>query len=282
MDQSGALSSFPKPGPGLKAVLGLIAVVGVLEALFVNWIGMKGILSALWCTPDGVLHAELWRLLTAGIVTDPRSIGPLFFTLIGLYFLSPDLERRWGAWRFVRFLAWSTILGYALAVAVDRLAPESIEQLHPGPMYGATAAITATAIAWSRVNAQAQVRLFFVLPMSGRALFWVTVGFCCLGVLYPDAGGSGMVAPFGGILAGMLMTGEPSPLRRAYLLIKLALLRGRARGRVPTARDIILAKQPILKKARGDRPALRVVQGGAGLEDELKKRQPSKDKRYLN
>jgi len=114
--------------------------------------------------------------------------------------------------------------------------------------------------------------------VSGRALFWVTVGYCVLGVIYPPASlPEGMVAPFGGVLTGVLLSGDPSPLRRAYLRVKLALLRGRG-GRVPTAHEIAFGTKP---PRHGRRPPLRVVQGGQGGSsgdgDD-----PPKDKRYLN
>jgi hypothetical protein len=89
----------------------------------------------------------------------------------------------------------------------------------------------------------------------------------------------GDVSAFGGVLAGFTMVGEPSMMRRAFLHMKLALLRRRAGGKIPTARDILRAKEPILKKPRGDRPPLRVVHGGGGTDDP---KPSAKDKRYLN
>ena len=58
------------------------------------------------------------------------------------------------------------------------------------------------------------------------------------------------------------------------------MLRSRYGG-VPTAADIVRSKGPILRKARGDRPPLRVVQGGQADEHD-KANEPPKDKRYLN
>jgi hypothetical protein len=86
----------------------------------------------------------------------------------------------------------------------------------------------------------------------------------------------GVVAPFGGVAAGLLFSGTPSPLRRAWLHLKLAVLRHRS-GSV-SAQDLIAPKTP--KRSRSGAPPLRVVSGG--LEDVLKKRTPPKDKRYLN
>jgi hypothetical protein len=211
----------------------------------------------------------------------------LIFTLFGLYFLSPDLERRWGTARFLLFLGASVVLGNVLAIAVDRATPESLELLHPPMLYGANAALVGTAIAWGVHNREQQVNLFMVLPVRGQTLIWITIGGCFLYLLY-----QGDVAAFGGVVTGLTMVGEPSALRRAYLQLKLALLRTRSRGRTPTAAEILRSKDPILRKARGDRPPLRIVQGGAGTGagdhgarddgDPPKDKHDKRDKRYLN
>jgi membrane associated rhomboid family serine protease len=271
-------------GPGLKSVLALIAGVGLLEAVLVSWVGMKEAWVLLACVPEKVLHGQLWRLLTAGVLTDISHPMGLLFTLVGLYFLSPDLEKRWGTGRFLLFLALSTILGNALAIAVDLLAPQSLALLHPPLLYGASAALVGTAVAWGVYNRGQQVLLFMIMPVSGQTLIWITVGGCFLYLLY-----LGDVTSFGGLVTGLTMVGEPSVMRRAYLRLKLAMLRSRQGGGGGpfTADDIVRSKGPILRKGRaekGDRPPLRVVQGGQGgpPDERGKASDPPKDKRYLN
>src|SRR5277367_2890351 len=95
MNGPGQLSfAFPKLGRGLKAVLLTLFVVGVLESVAFD--SLSGFFAALTCNTSAVLHGQVWRLLTAGLLTDPHRIAPLLFTLVGLYFFSADLEARWG------------------------------------------------------------------------------------------------------------------------------------------------------------------------------------------
>jgi hypothetical protein len=82
------------------------------------------------------------------------------------------------------------------------------------------------------------------------------------------------MAPFGGFLVGLGLAGSPSILRRTYLQMKLAILKRQAGPGARTGR--ISARKP--RPAGG--PELRVLPGG--LEEELRKREPPKDKRYLN
>lgn len=266
---------FPRPGPVLRAVLWGVAGLALFSAL-AQWVpGGDRMLAALVFQPTLIMHGQVWRLLTAALVSPPGpgSVPHLFFTLIGLYFLSPDLERRWGGARFGIFLASCLVGGYVLAFAVDQL-PVPGALLHPPVLYGMGAAITGTAVAWSRENANLEVRLFFVVPVKGRQLLWLTVGWCVLAVIFQDAPMEGVVAPFGGIVAGLLFGGSPSPLRAAYLNWKLASLKKKTGG---LSAQAMLA--PTTKRRSGG-PPLRVVQGG--LDDDSPKREPPRDKRYLN
>jgi membrane associated rhomboid family serine protease len=266
-------------GPGLKGVLIAIAATGLLQALLVNWLGIEDVLLALVCIPEKVIHGQIWRLLTAGFLTDISHPGELIFTLIGLVFLSPDLERRWGTRRFLVFLALSVIVGNLLAIGVGLVAPDGLHLLHRSALYGANAALVGTAIAWGVCNRDQTVNFFMIFPMTGRTFVWLTVVGCSLYLLF-----QGEVAGFGGVITGFTLVGEPSALRRAYLRLRLAVLRGQG-GRTPTAADILRSKGPILRRS-GDRPPLRVVKGGhsdeAGARQKGGSDDPPKDKRYLN
>ena len=216
-------------------------------------------------------------LVTSGLLTNPESYGHLFFTLLGLYFLAPDLERRWGTTRLVLFLVASVAVGSLTVLAVDALAPvDSQSRFHPPAVFGASAAIAAVATAWSRDNANVTVRLFFVVPMRGQWLLWATIGFSDLDLIFPTALPEGVVAPFGGVGVGLLFGGRPSLARSTYLRLKLLFLRRRS-GTL-SVEDVLSGRTA--RRNRSGGPPLRVVPGGA--DDPARKREPPKDKRYLN
>ena len=67
---------------------------------------------------DAILHGQVWRLVTTWIVhqpSGPGSVGHIITTLLGLYFLAPSLEERWGARRFVFFVVGSGVALLRLA-----------------------------------------------------------------------------------------------------------------------------------------------------------------------
>jgi membrane associated rhomboid family serine protease len=276
---------FPRPGRALRGVLIAIAVSAIVGAVVFNWLPgppLGGeIFSWVAFLPDQIV-AKPWKiytLLTSGILTSPISAFHAMFSLIGLYFLTPDLEKRWGYRRMLRFLGISVVMGNLAVLAVEALPlPQAI--FHPGFVLGPTAAIAATAIAWAKENSNQQIRLFFFLPVSGRSLYWFTIGFSVLSIIFMQGPPEGVAAPFGGILAGMLFGETPSKARSAWLRIKLALLR--RKGHNLTVESIMAGSdRPRAPKRSGKSggPPLRVVQGG--LDDDDKRKGP-KDKRYLN
>lgn len=278
--------AFPRPGRALWAVLILIGAGNILLALLANWTPVgERINQALECNL-ALAFPQLWRLVSSGLLTDPHHLQHLLFTLVGLYFLSPSLEKGWGGKRFLAFLALSVVTGNLLVMGVSALAgPGAPPAFHPPAVFGPFAAIAGIAVAWARENADQQALLFFVIPVKGKYLLWFTLAMCVLALVFQDNQiTEGMVAPFGGVIAGMLLSGSPSPLRAVWLKTRLFFLR---RKRSSLSVDDILEaprsarqEQPRAKKSRSGAPPLRVVQGG--LDEVLKNRKPPKDKRYLN
>jgi membrane associated rhomboid family serine protease len=270
--------AFPRPKRTLWIVMIAMVVLGVFTAFLGTWLpGGRFVFNLLGYEPEHTL-AQPWRRLTSGLLTSYVSWSHLLFSLVGLYFLGAPLETRWGSWRFARFLALSVIIGNLTVLALGSAVPAGIaERFHPSFAFGPTAAIAAVAVAWSREYASSTVNLFFVVPVRGKVLFWVTLGFCVLDLIYPEPIPEGAVAPFGGVIAGLVLGGTPSLARTAWLRLRLLVLRRQASA--VQVEDVLSAAKP-KRRPRAGAPPLRVVSGG--LEEVLKKRTPPKDKRYLN
>jgi membrane associated rhomboid family serine protease len=276
-DSGGSVSAaFPRPGRALKAVLIAIAVAAVAGAVVVNWApgGATGVKLFQLLAFDPAHPLRAWSWLTSGILTNPQGFSHALWSLVGLYFLTTDLEKRWGGARLLRFLATSVVLGNLL-VFLLALLPLKSEMFHPALAFGPMAAITATALAWAKENANRQIRLFFFLPISGKALFWVTIGFVVLAPLFGQGGPEGVAGPVGGILAGVLLGGSPSVLRSLWLRMRLSSMR--RGGAALTAESLGPGSDRTRSPKRKGGPPLSVVRGG--LDDDKK---PPKDKRYLN
>jgi membrane associated rhomboid family serine protease len=281
-------AAFPRPGRTLKVVLGLLAVLAIVGAVVVHWApgGATGwgLFKLLAFEPQALFRSDriprVWTLVTSGLLTSPEGISHALWSLVGLYFLTTDLEKRWGGSRMIRFLLLSVLFGN-LAVLAGSFLPISKDVFHPPLVIGPLAAITATAIAWSKENAHRQIRFMFFLPMSGRTLYFITIGGAILAIVFLQGAPEGAFAPIGGVAAGILFSGSPSPMRALWLRIRLGSMR--KRGGI-TVQDLLgdmdPGSRPRPTKRSGKAPPLRIVQGG--LEEDLKNRKPPKDKRYLN
>ncbi len=277
-------AALPRPGRALKALLAVLAISAVAGAVVVNWApgGQTGadLFRALAFEPAHALTRP-WALLTSAVLTSPDGISHALWSLFGLYFLTPDLEKRWGAGRLLRFLATAVVVGNLVVLAGALVLPAKAV-FHPVIAFGPVAAITATAIAWSKEHAERQIRFMFFLPMSGKTLYWITIGFAVLSLVFLQGTPEGALAPLGGIATGILLAGNPSPVRALWLRFRLGRLRRHGGG--ITVEQLLADDRPSRPRTPGRRgakaPPLRILQGG--LEEDLKNRKPPKDKRYLN
>jgi hypothetical protein len=276
MDRGGAQIrfAFPKPALGVKLVLAVVGVFAIVNASLITWASPEADLSQyLVVRTDRPVWQLVWRLAAAGFVTAPV-IRHVLTALMGLYFLSPDLEKAWGTARYLAFLVASSALGFGVGLLLDLL-PFASPHFHQPVLFGPYVMIAATSVAWARMRPDGQI-FFFFFPVSTRLFLLITVALAALVPLFPDAPFEGAFGPLAGVGAGFLFSGSPSPIRRLWLLLRLSFYRRQSRALL----DQSLGPERAALKRRPGAPPLRVVPGG--LEDELKKRKPPKDKRYLN
>ncbi len=250
--------NLPVPGRVMKMVLGVLFAVWLVFALAINWGGAsESAFLRFTGNAAAIAQGEVWRLATAMFLHLPNSIGDILGSMIGLYFLGSALESAWGGKRFAWFLFWSGTLSYAVQFGASYvLPPQAMASLAHDNYFGSTPVIYAVAIAWACSFRGQRVMLMFVLPVSSRALIWITVG---VGLMLLIAGGiapSGHIASFAGMGFGYLLGGgTPSPLRRALLKYKLSSLERRVeserRGR----------------RRKASRSGLKVIAGGRDESD---------------
>ncbi|MDI1475835.1 rhomboid family intramembrane serine protease [Polyangium sp. y55x31] len=259
--------ALPRPGKAISGMMIVITVLWVGLALSINWVEVgSSVFQLMAGSTPGVLRGQIWRLFTAPILHDPSSPGHFLMTLLGLYFLAPTLESRWGARRMLIFLFGAAAFAFATQVAVGALVPK----LNQMVWFGGLGMVEAIAVAWALQNRDAQVRMFFVLPVSAGGMVAIIFVLSVLNVIaLNNHTPEGLVTPFGGMLAGWLF-GDRSPLRRFYL--KLRLRQIQAQTAALRAEAAVKAEAARARRAAG--PPLRVIEGGS--------KAPPKDKRYLN
>jgi membrane associated rhomboid family serine protease len=266
---NGLVFGFIRPG---KALIGLMVVITTLWLMFaigLNWGGASpALFFVLTGSSEAILHGQVWRLFTAPLMHEPSgSIGHLLMVVFGLLFLAPRLEQLWGASRTLRFIALTAVLAYAMQLMLELVLPQPLAARMIGPYwYGLGPAISAISIAWACSFQGQTVQLLLLPPMSSRTLIFGVIGLQCLWLAIGAMPAEGMLAPFCGMFLGWALGGgTPSPLRKAWLKLRLAQLEGKeARARGP-------------RKPRPNPGGLRVIPGGRADDDDK-----GPDGRWLN
>lgn len=259
---------LPRPGPVVKATMIVLGVVAVINAVLITWMEQSAPFRWLGADMDALLHGQIYRLVTAPVLTNPAQYSHVLFAIMALFFFGPSEESHRGGKKLIALMLGSAAFGSLLQLLVW-LSP--LRPLRTPFVYGPNAAIEALVVAWSMRNANATVRLFFVLPVRGSWFKWISLGFCALGLLYPSGSAEGAVAPFGGFVIGYLFGGSPSLVRRWFLGRKLGRLEKQSQD---------LRRGKIGKNA----PPLRVVYGGLAdeLDDDERRGKKGRDPRTLN
>ena len=271
-NSEGFALGLPRPGKALIGLMVAIAALWLMFAVGLNWGGASPETFLLLAgNTRGILHGEVWRLLTAPLLHVAQGgagVSHVLWALFGLYFLAPRLEELWGPRRMLRFVALCAVGAYLLQMLVELALPEKLAgRVVPEYWFGLEPAISAIAIAWACTFKGQVVRLFMVLPVSSRTLILSVVVLNFLHLAAAAMPPEGLLSPFGGMLLGWLLGGgTPSPLRKAWLRLRLAQLDGEAR------------REGKRRKPRPNPGGLRVISGGRTDDDDDK----GPDGRWLN
>lgn len=185
---------------GLILATALLSIAGAIGARNgAPWIAQGTVLLV----PD-VWRGELWRLVTWALCEfSPIS---LLFAGFTLYWFGSDLARLWGDWRLLGFFAAVA----AAAGAVTCLLGLGWSTLQVIPHAGSWAVLDAVIVTWGLLYPTRQIRLYGVLPLTGRHLVWITLGLTVLFAVF-----YGLAAFVPHFAAELLVLAWFGPLRRA-------------------------------------------------------------------
>jgi membrane associated rhomboid family serine protease len=257
---SGATMAFPKPGRALMVVMLALLAIWVMFAMALRWGDADPRLFELFLgNAAAIREGQVWRLFTAPFVHSPNDPWHIVGVLLGLYFLTPSLEQRWGSRRLIVFLLLSAIIGYSCQFVVESVLPDDVAAKLSSQQYwfGAIPAIEAVAVAWALNFKGQNVRLFFVLPVTATQLLWYVVGFSVLRLIAASGTAEGLISPFGGMLAGWLLGGgTPSPARKLLLRWRYRQLEREA------------AQSKAKRQSRVRQAPFSVIEGGRRKDDD--------------
>lgn len=199
----------------------------------------------LMVSSDGVVsHFHVWQPFTYMWLHDTAGVSHILFNMVGLFFLGPPLERRWGQRTFLKFYLLTGIIAGFFSVLVGLFMPS-----FDVPTLGASGSLLGLLAAWSMVLPNTQILLFFVLPIRTRYIVWIAIALDLVMFFSSSADSTriGVHTHIGGALAGwLLITGNWRP-RVAWYRLNQLFNRGGGGPKPPSA---------------GKRTNLRVIRGG--------------------
>ena len=153
-------------------------------------------LSFLYMNGPMVLKGEIWRILTYVFV--PMG-GNLFLVLISLYFyywIGSTLERQWGTAKFTLYYVSGVLLtaiGTILAYLITGV---------PYTVAGATYVNLSLFLAFACLFPNAQVLLFFIIPVKMKWLAWLDVALFVFDIVMAAVAGNwgGVMLPLVALL----------------------------------------------------------------------------------
>lgn len=149
-------------------------------------------------TGPGLRSGWLWQVFTYQFLH--ADLLHILFNGIAFWWLGRFAEQVLGQNRFLLLLLGGGVAGGILQGLLMVLFPA-----HFGTMvYGASAGVAALFAFFALVQGEAEVRLYFVLPVKARTLLWISLAIAGFFTLVPSPrSGIAHAAHLGGLLAGM-------------------------------------------------------------------------------
>lgn len=125
--------------------------------------------------PVAIWAGQAWRLVT-WVFFETEPLGLIFNCLV-IFWLGTDLVQSWGS---RRFLAIYLAFAGACAAVICLLALYPWPALMGARYAGATPLTAALVVAWAVLFPHRQILVYFVFPLGGRNLLYLTLGLTVL------------------------------------------------------------------------------------------------------
>ena len=155
---------------------------------------------ALWPLASPRPEFHVWQLLTYGFLHDLRGLGHIAFNMFGLWMFGRDLERMWGAQRFLTYYL-TCVVGAAIVQLI-------VTSTQGGfyPTVGASGGVFGILLAFGMTFPNRMIMLLFPpIPMKAK---YMVILFGLMELYFGVSGRASGVANFahlGGMLFGFLL-----------------------------------------------------------------------------
>ena len=173
--------NFGIPNLMLYVVIGNV-VLGLLSGFSTG-----NFLSFFSFTLDGLLHGQIWRLITFVLIPESTSPFYLLITCYFYYWIGSALERQWGTAKFTTYYLSGMLLTVIGASIVSLITGYSI------PVYGANYVNFAMFMAFALLYPDTQVLFMFIIPIRMKWLAYLDIFYFFFDIFRYISAGVGYV-----------------------------------------------------------------------------------------
>lgn len=156
------------PNFGIPNLMLYVVIGNVVLGLLSNF-SNGNFLSFFSYTLSGLLHGQVWRLITFVLIPESTSPFYLLITCYFYYWIGSTLERQWGTAKFTTYYLSGMLLTVLGASIVSLITGYNI------PVYGANYVNFAMFMAFALLYPDTQVLLFFFFPIRMKWLAYIDV-----------------------------------------------------------------------------------------------------------
>lgn len=198
------LGSFVERGRVCRWLVGINIAAFIIQVLTYPNNGpldpsLGGFTDALALSVDGVLHGQLWRLLTYAFLHSPDTIWHILINMLFLWWFGSDVEDLYGPREFLTFYLSACFLS-GLAFFLSSLAwtPTAV------PCLGASGGVLAVLVLCAFHYPQRTILLFFILPVPIWLFLIIFLAGDAYVFLSRGESGTAVAAHLGGAIFGGL------------------------------------------------------------------------------
>ena len=147
----------------------LYVVIGNVVLGLLSGFSTGNFLSFFSFTLDGLLHGQIWRLITFVLIPESTSPFYLLITCYFYYWIGSALERQWGTAKFTTYYLSGMLLTVIGASIVSLITGYSI------PVYGANYVNFAMFMAFALLYPDTRVLFMFIIPIRMKWLAYLDI-----------------------------------------------------------------------------------------------------------
>ncbi len=236
----------------LMVVITLAFALQQINGVYIGW--PVGRYLAL--TSEALRHGFVWQFLTFQFLH--VGLWHLVCNLIGIWFFGRYVEERLGSTAFLKIYFLSGAIGGVFDAALGALLPGTFGLV---PVVGASAGVFGLLAAFAALEPDAQILLFFFLPIRAKYLLIGGAVIALFFTLVPADPGIAHAAHLGGLVTGFVYVRYGSELRYRFAhwrplqarqrkreLVRAASIRGRPWRQGPLDQDAEMPSEEFIAK----------------------------------